>query len=215
MIVATNSNDILHRFFANGAYEKHPVEATCAPSMDIGISSNFERYLFYLFGSDPATLAGMMETFKSTGKLSVSPSLLEKARGDFLSASASESQIAETVSAYNKKHGYLLCPHSACGVAAVDQLRNQTAWSSEEKHEMVVLATAHPGKFNEAVEKIIGSPPILPPQLAAVQNAQTRCMASPNSIQAIRSTIVETIAGREGKKVEAGGYQVEAQQAFL
>merc|ERR1719265_2177655 len=58
MIVATNSNDILHRFFTNGEYDKHPVQATCSPSMDIGISSNFERYLFYLFGSDEGKLKG-------------------------------------------------------------------------------------------------------------------------------------------------------------
>merc|ERR1719321_2280529 len=71
LIVATNSNDILHRFLTNGNYDKYPVQATCSPSMDIGISSNFERYLYYLFGSDPSKLAQHMSDFNRTGKLSV------------------------------------------------------------------------------------------------------------------------------------------------
>merc|ERR1719230_1647527 len=85
LIVATNSNDILHRFFTTGNYDKHPVEQTCSPSMDIGISSNFERYLFYLFGQDAAVLAKAMGGFKSTGKLHVEPPELEAARKDFAS----------------------------------------------------------------------------------------------------------------------------------
>merc|ERR1719203_1713029 len=72
LVVATNSNDILHRFFQSGTYEKHPVQATVSPSMDIGISSNFERYLFYLMGSDADRLAKAMSGFKTTGKLNVS-----------------------------------------------------------------------------------------------------------------------------------------------
>merc|ERR1719213_690573 len=67
MIVATNSNDILHRFFTKGEYDKHPVQATCSPSMDIGISSNFERYLFYLFGCDESKLATQMHNFNKSG----------------------------------------------------------------------------------------------------------------------------------------------------
>jgi len=197
MIVATNSNDILNRFFTKGEYDKEPVQATCTPSMDIGVSSNFERYLFYLHGCDPATLAGIMETFKTSGKLHVDAAMLEAARSDFLSASASEAQIAETVTSYKEKYDYLLCPHSACGVVAVEQLRKESNWAAEEKHEMVVLATAHAGKFNDAVEKMIGSFP-MPPQLAAVQNAETRFIERPNSMQAIKDTIMETIKRREG-----------------
>jgi len=203
MIVATNSNDILHRFFTNGEYDKLPVNATCSPSMDIGVSSNFERYLFYLFGSDAKTLAGTMETFKTTGKLHVKGEQLAEAQAVFLSGRADEAQIAATIKNYQEKYDYLLCPHSACGVAAIDHLRKTTSWEKEEKHEMVVLATAHPGKFNDAMEKITGSWPVLPPALAAVQNAEVRCMDIlekghlPNSMKAVRETIERVVAARE------------------
>jgi threonine synthase len=195
LIVAVNSNDILHRFFTSGDYDKHPVEATCAPSMDIGISSNFERYLYYLFGSDAKKISDMMQNFKSSGKLHASPSELTKARSDFASACASEEQIAQTIKTYKDKFDYVLCPHTACGVYAADQLKAQ--WSSDSNHKMVVLATAHPGKFHEAVEKVIDTPVVLPPQLAAVRNAKTRFQELPNSMQAVRDTVVQTVASRE------------------
>jgi threonine synthase len=201
MIVATNSNDILHRFFTKGEYDKHPVQATCSPSMDIGISSNFERYLFYLFGSESGICAKEMQGFKNTGQLHVTESLLEVATSDFLSACASEEAIMSTMTAYKDTHGYVMCPHTACGVSAVDQLRSKVSWGGESKHKMVVLATAHPGKFNEAVERAIGEPPILPPALAAVQNAETRFMDLPNSVQAVRKKIEEVVAQREGVEI--------------
>jgi len=167
--------------------------------MDIGISSNFERYLFYLFGSDSGICSKEMLAFKSTGQLHVTESLLKVAQGDFLSACANEEAIMSTVAEYKKTHGYVMCPHTACGVVAVNHLRSTVSWGGDSKHKMVVLATAHPGKFNEAVEKAIGEPPVLPPALAAVQNAETRKMDLPNSVQAVRSKIEEVVAKRENK----------------
>jgi len=199
LVVATNSNDILHRFFTKGEYDKHPVQPTCSPSMDIGISSNFERYLFYLFGSDSGVCSKEMLAFKSTGQLHVTESLLKAAQGDFLSSCANEEAIMSTITEYKKTHGYVMCPHTACGVVAVNHLRSTVSWGGDSKHKMVVLATAHPGKFNEAVEKAIGEPPVLPPALAAVQNAETRQMDLPNSVQAVRSKIEEVVAKRENK----------------
>jgi threonine synthase len=194
MIVATNSNDILHRFFTNGEYDKHPVQATCSPSMDIGISSNFERYLYYLFGSDSSVCAREMQGFKDTGKLHVSASLLETAQGDFLSACANEEAIMSTITEFKKLHGYVMCPHTACGVSAVEQLRSKVSWGKDTKHKMVVLATAHAGKFNEAVELAMGEPPVLPPALAAVQDAETRFAEIQNSDQSVRKYIEETVS---------------------
>merc|ERR1712176_657283 len=100
LIVATNSNDVLHRFFTKGEYDKLPVLATCSPSMDIGISSNFERYLFYLLGSDAQKLAGEMQQFNQTGKLHVPDSTLAEAKNDFYSGCASEQAIKEAIVAY-------------------------------------------------------------------------------------------------------------------
>mmetsp|Transcript_143294 Transcript_143294/g.252918 ORF Transcript_143294/g.252918 Transcript_143294/m.252918 type:complete len:497 (+) Transcript_143294:101-1591(+) len=197
LIVATNSNDILCRFFNKGEYDKYPVQATCSPSMDIGISSNFERYLFYLFGSDASKLAAEMEAFNKTGKLHVSWAKVHEAARDFNSACASEKQIAETVKTYKDEYDYVLCPHTACGISAIDQLRSSVVWGEAQKHSMVCLATAHPGKFSEAVEAAMGAPVVLPPALAAVQHAKTKLRESPNSTQAIRDTIVETVERRE------------------
>mmetsp|Transcript_60140 Transcript_60140/g.175741 ORF Transcript_60140/g.175741 Transcript_60140/m.175741 type:complete len:507 (+) Transcript_60140:86-1606(+) len=197
LIVATNSNDILHRFFESGDYDKHPVEATCTPSMDIGISSNFERYLFYLLGSDPARLSKAMAGFKSTGKLHVDKEELEQARRDFASGCAGEQAIAGLVREWDTKHGYELDPHTACGVSAVEQLRTQLRWQEIPSHEMVVLGTAHPAKFSDAVCQAMGRPPVMPPALGRVQNAPTRFEVLPNSMDSIRVCVEETVRRRE------------------
>merc|ERR1740121_3229512 len=139
LIVATNANDILHRFFTGWSYEKYAVVQTSTPSMDIGISSNFERYLYYLMDKDSKRLAGAMGGFKATGKLRVDSSELARARCDFASACAQESQVSAAIKQYDEKYGYCLDPHTACGVEAVDQLRASTGWPSWSKHQMVVL----------------------------------------------------------------------------
>lgn len=191
LIVATNSNDILHRFFTKGEYDKLPVQATCSPSMDIGISSNFERYLFYLFGCDESKLATQMHNFNKSGQLHVSDSTMAEARKDFLSACAGEKDINDTVQTYHDKFDYILCPHTACGISAINQLRSTVSWGGD--HKMVCLATAHAGKFHDAVEAATGVPVILPPALAAVRGAKTRLVEKPNSQQAIKDIIVERV----------------------
>merc|ERR1711972_25356 len=167
LIIATNSNDILHRFFTKGEYDKLPVQATCSPSMDIGISSNFERYLFYLFGSDESKLAAEMQKFNKSGQLHV--------------------------------WDYTLCPHTACGISAIDQLRSTVSWGDD--HKMVCLATAHAGKFHDAVEAATGVPVSLPPALAAVRGAETRLVEKPNSQQAIKDMIVARVGPPPGTNV--------------
>jgi len=197
LIVATNSNDILHRFFTTGDYDKHPVTQTCSPSMDIGISSNFERYLFYLFGEDPKRLADAMAKFKTTGKLHADQAELARARQDFGSGCAREDAIHKTIKVYDEKHNYCLDPHTACGVFAVDELRNSLKWPQMPNHAMVVLGTAHPAKFGEVVKQAMGRPPTMPPALGAVQHAPTRFEVLPNSMEKVRANIEETVARRE------------------
>jgi len=191
--VATNSNDILHRFFESGKYDKHPVQATCSPSMDIGISSNFERYLFYLFGSDADRLAKAMSGFKTTGKLHVSEAELAQARQDFLSGCAGEDAIMGLLKVWDTQHSYILDPHTACGVHAVDVLRETLKWQQLPNHEMVVLGTAHPAKFNDSVCKAIGRQPVMPPTLAAAQDATGRFEVLPNSADSVREVIERVI----------------------
>jgi len=193
LIVATNSNDILHRFFTSGKYDKYPVQQTMSPSMDIGISSNFERYLFDLFNQDSEKLAQAMLNFKSCGKLHVEGEELRRAQEAFASASATEKDQAETIRHYEEKFDYLLCPHTACGVSAVEQLRSNLKWESAQNHKMVVLATAHPGKFADNVTAATGKPVVLPPALAAVQSSATRFQVLGNSSKAVRDAIETTM----------------------
>merc|ERR1719469_1764202 len=94
---ATNSNNILDRFFKTGKYDKETVEQTSSPSMDIGVSSNFERYLYYMFSESTLTVASKMTSFKTSGKLQVAESLHDQAREDFSSAFASEAAVAATI----------------------------------------------------------------------------------------------------------------------
>lgn len=149
LVVATNSNDVLHRFLETGAYTKIPTTPTIAPSMDISVSSNFERYLYYLAGSSGTKLAGWMKDFEKTGEIKVSPDLLLMAKADFRSYSANEVIIVDTMKKMYKEENYLLCPHTATAVAAVHQLKMP-------KDTTVVLATAHPAKFEAAVNQALG-----------------------------------------------------------
>merc|ERR1712072_846234 len=112
--------------------------------------------------------------------MGVSPELLARAQEDFVSARASEDQVKETVHRYYDRCGYVMCPHTACGVSAVDQLRSWNPFVYDGTSKTVVLATAHPGKFNEAVAAAIGKQPELPPALAACRDAETRCSELPN-----------------------------------
>ncbi|CAE7724257.1 thrC, partial [Symbiodinium sp. CCMP2456] len=196
LIVATNSNDILHRFFTSGKYDKYPVKQTMSPSMDIGISSNFERYLFDLFGKDAQKLSKAMLDFKSCGKLHVDGEELQRARKDFVSACATEQHQTDTIRQYETSFGYTLCPHTACGVSAVDQLRQSLNWASVPNHKMVVLATAHPGKFADSVNAATGTPVKLPPALSALQSAPTRFQVLGNSAKAVRNAIETTVNGQ-------------------
>lgn len=123
LIVATNENDILHRFFTRGEYHRYDISETISPSMDICVSSNFERYLYHLAGDDPITLASWMSAFESTGKLTITGKKLELARQDFLSARVDTAQTLDTIKTYFTEHQYMLCPHSAVGVCAIHQLK--------------------------------------------------------------------------------------------
>jgi threonine synthase len=199
LIVATNSNDILHRFFQSGTYEKYAVLQTNSPSMDIGISSNFERYLYYLMGEDANRLNQAMKSFNQTGKLSVSTAELHTARQDFASGCAQEDSVLSTIKAYDQSHNYLLDPHTACGVSACDQLRGSLSWAGASKHHMVVLGTAHPGKFGDAVKAATGRPVVLPEGLARVQHAPTRFEVLPNSQKAVQENVITTVARRESE----------------
>lgn len=189
LVVATNENDILHRFFTKGEYHREPIAKSISPSMDICVSSNFERYLFHLAGNDATTLADWMKNFESTKKLDISGDLLEKAQSDFLSARADTSMTLDVIRDYKEKYDYVLCPHSAVGVSAIHQL-------GEVNGKMVCLATAHDGKFPAAVKQAIDPLPTPPKELACLLDLPTRVSECPNDLKTVQDFMEKRIQER-------------------
>ncbi len=187
LVVATNQNDILHRFFSAGQYHQASVRPTLSPSMDIQISSNFERYLFDLSGQQPAVVCDWMEGFRATGKLSIDEKQLAKAQAEFDSARADDAAILETIRKTHRDHGYVLDPHTATGVHAARTL--------DLEGPVVVLACAHPGKFSQAVEQAIGEPLSLPAELQGLAGLETRKHVLPATSEAVREFIEAHVQG--------------------
>lgn len=189
LVVATNENDILHRFFTNGKYHKTTCLATLSPSMDISVSSNFERYLFHLCDNDPKVLKGWMDGFERDGKLTLDGPLLAKAQQEFGSYSCHKPEALKVIEHYNTKHGYLLCPHSAIGVAAADNAKGVSGTT-------IILATAHAGKFPEAIKQVIDPVPPPPPELAVLLGLPMRRTFLPNDVEAIKKHLRASLAGK-------------------
>ena len=186
LLLATNENNILTRFVNNADYSLAPVVATASPSMDIQLASNFERYLYYLFDEDPARVRAAFAELKNKGHIPFSPTEMEQVRKDFCSASVDQSATLETIGAFYKETGYLLDPHSAVGVrAALDMFLPDTA--------RVCLATAHPAKFGDAVEKATGAPLTLPPAIAELKGKSTRCDVMDADLEQVRQFIIKRI----------------------
>jgi threonine synthase len=185
LILATNENDILSRFFDSGVYGMSSVVPTISPSMDIQVASNFERYLYYKVGEDAEALTAMMSDFSQTGELCVP--LNEHGIVDdlFIAGRGDTAATLETIKRYNDSFNYVLDPHTAVGVFVA------------EKHlaadsPMICLATAHPAKFTQATIDAIGRK-VHHPALDALEDADTRCDAIENDIDAVKHYLVEHI----------------------
>ena len=181
LILATNENDILTRFVNQGDYSvTGEVTLTSSPSMDILIASNFERYLYYLRGRDGARVKADMAGFAETGRMDLS-GLREQVARDFASLSVSEEQTLDTIGKFYRDQDYLLDPHTAVGVRAGRQLK--------EDRPMVCLATAHPAKFGDAVLKATGKDVKLPAGLAALTGKESRCTVMDADVNLIREYV--------------------------
>ncbi|MEQ1769656.1 MAG: threonine synthase [Devosia sp.] len=167
LVIATNSNDILARTLETGTYETGDVTATMSPSMDIQVSSNFERLLFEALGRDAPALKRLMDSLGQSGAFTLPPAALASIRESFAAGRASETETAAAIKETHKASGYLLDPHTAVGVAVAGQLDLGT-------HPIVVLATAHPAKFPAAVKAASGIEPALPLWLADLNNRPER-----------------------------------------
>jgi threonine synthase len=193
LVVATNENDILHRFFQDGKYHRYDIQHTISPSMDICVSSNFERYLYEVAGRDPVKLEKWMNDFEQTKKLTLVGEELKRAQADFASARADTDATLAVIKEYNDKYGYVLCPHSAVGVAAIEQLNMQNG-------ETVCLATAHYDKFPAAVSRAVDPLPTPPPELASLALLETRRTCLPNDTKAVQDFVEQVIADRLAKE---------------
>jgi len=182
-VVATNSNDILARFFESGTMTTSEVVPTYSPSMDIQISSNFERLLFDLYDRDGKALADAMASFRKTGTLTVGANALGGVRELFDAGRLDEEGTLKAIANCRKRYGETLDPHTAVGFAVAQQHRR------DPKVPMVVLATAHPAKFPDAVQKATGERPQLPPRLADLMSRTERVDGLPNDVAALKALI--------------------------
>ena len=146
LIVATNENNILEGFIRDGVYKPGEFRSTYSPSMDIQVASNFERYLYYLLDENPIEVSALMEKFKTEGKIVVNEELLHQVKEDFAAHGVVGEECLQTISEYYAETKYLLDPHTACGVAAYERFNNLN-------EVCITLATAHPAKFNESIER--------------------------------------------------------------
>ncbi len=185
LVLVTNRNDILARCLETGCLKTGKVQPTLSPSMDIQVASNFERYLFELYGRDASRLAQQMTTFHDTGEISLGEGLLVEARKIFDSHRLDDDGTLETIAAVHRECGELLDPHSAVGVAG------GRAHRRDPSVPMVSLATAHPAKFPEAVERATGINPPLPGCLQGLYDRPERFETLVNEVAAVRGFIRE------------------------
>ncbi|MGR3467123.1 MAG: threonine synthase [Shimia sp.] len=182
LVIATNRNDILHRAMTTGRYDPDGVAPTSSPSMDIQVSSNFERALFDAYGRDGGAVARSMEELKAGG-FGISQGALEALREHFDSGRASEEETAATITRTLAETGELLCPHSAVGVHVAEEHVGDSP--------MITLATAHPAKFPDAVEAATGIRPPLPERMADLYERSERVTQAPNDLAALEAIVRE------------------------
>lgn len=181
LIVATNRNDILHRFFQTGSYQVEGVVATQSPSMDIQVASNFERLLFDLAGRDGAATAALMKDLSTSGSFSVPAAWMEAARACFASARVDEETTTRTIAETLREDAYLADPHTAVALRAAMEAGGGDA--------MVTLATAHPAKFPDAVERAVGRRPDLPASMHDLYERPERVTVLANDLATVQEFI--------------------------
>lgn len=181
LVIATNQNDILHRALSGGAYETHGVTPSISPSMDIQVSSNFERALFDVYDRDGGAVAQLMDELKGQGGFKISQGALERLRGLFASGRCSEEETLAMITRANAEMGELLCPHSAVGVHVAQDHLGTTP--------MITLATAHPAKFPDAVERASGIRPGLPTRMADLFERPERVTRVENDLAQLEALV--------------------------
>ncbi len=185
LVIATNQNDILDRAMKSGAYVTDGVKPSISPSMDIQVSSNFERVLFDAYGRDGAAVAALMAEL-AAGGFTISQGALQMLQSAFASGRCDEDETRATIRTTFAETGEILCPHSAVGVKVAADHLGATP--------MITLATAHPAKFPDAVEAAMGMRPALPERMADLFERPERVTRLPNDLAALQAHIRERIA---------------------
>jgi len=183
LIIATNSNDILARTLATGHYETRGVVATMSPSMDIQVSSNFERLLFEATGRDAAEVRACMQSLTQSGSFTIPEAALERIREEFAAGRADEAETTRTIRETLDSSGYLADPHTATALKVAREL-------AQPGETMVVLSTAHPAKFPQAVEDASGINPALPVWLEGIMTAEERFTVLPSDLKMVEDHII-------------------------
>lgn len=184
LVIASNINDILTRALNTGRHELGEVHPTMSPSMDIQISSNFERLLFDAFDRDGTAVRSLMADLKSNNRFTLGEKQLGMMRNIFTAHRIDEAQTLDVIRRLHQRTGYVIDPHTAVGVGAAEREPNDTA--------MVVLSTAHPAKFPDAVEKATGHRPALPQRLADLFEREERYDVLPNDL----ATVMKHVRGK-------------------
>ena len=185
LVVATNQNDILHRAISEGKYITETVSETISPSMDIQIASNFERLIYDLNNFNDIETKIIMKEIREKGKFIISKDKLKKIKKDFLSINMNEEEVVNTIKEVKEKHGLILDPHSAIGFGALKKI--------DLKGNNVVLATAHPCKFPDAIDRSINIKPKLPEELTHIMDEKENYDIVSNNLDQIKQHIKKKV----------------------
>jgi threonine synthase len=183
LVIGSNRNDILTRFLAANDMTARGVEPSLSPSMDIQVSSNFERLLFELMDRDAAATAGLMQDFRRTGHMPVPDAAWSRATALFQGLALSDAETEGAIRRIHETTGYLADPHTAIGIEAARLAR------PAGPAPVVAMATAHPAKFPDAVERATGIRPSLPPRLAHLMSDTELFTRAPNDLAAVETLL--------------------------
>jgi threonine synthase len=188
LIVATNENDILLRALSTGVYAAGDAKATLSPSMDIQVASNFERALYEASGREADWVADAMKEFGKTRQLEIHSGALESLRMRYGAAAADDEETVRSIARVYEASGALIDPHTAVAASAAEQ------FSDDLKGPAVILATAHPAKFPDAVRRATGQTPELPSHLSDLLTRKEQSTVLPNSVPSVRDFVLESVA---------------------
>ena len=183
LIVATNKNDILKRVISTGVYRPREVSQTISPSMDIQVASNFERLIFYISGNNDQITLKIMEDLKKNNEFKLNSEQMGILENDFISESLSEDETKDVIKKMNENHNVLVDPHTAIGIGVLDKLSNDGT--------NIILSTAHPSKFPEAVKQVTGKNPELPSEIKKIIEEKEKFDILPNDFNVITKFIKE------------------------